>query len=230
MLETPRQTSTNRFDSISLDDDSPDKPTTSSEEHRGADEYTTCAPDPPTHQPDTEGDVSGGEDARPNTLHSPQIHTVVIDVSQAYPVPIEIHSVSEGAAPASPQHASLVRHSEDDCLSSASAVASTSRAKSTSDLPLPPLSAPPSSSGRSSTSHKPSRSHGPSIFEQVVSKTRPSFLPPKKKEEDIKHLHDWEQMMKRSRAAGASLTRSFLSAADPRYQRRKGARPCRSAG
>ncbi|KAI9512492.1 rab-GTPase-TBC domain-containing protein [Russula earlei] len=49
--------------------------------------------------------------------------------------------------------------------------------------------------------HKPTRSTGPSVFERVISKTRPSFLPPKSKNEDQKHMADWENMMKRSRAA-----------------------------
>jgi hypothetical protein len=40
------------------------------------------------------------------------------------------------------------------------------------------------------------------VFERVVSKTRPSFLPPKSRDEDQKHMADWEKMMKRSRAAG----------------------------
>lgn len=46
-----------------------------------------------------------------------------------------------------------------------------------------------------------SRVVGPSVFQKVVSKTRPHFLPPKSREEDRKHLADWEAMMKESRAA-----------------------------
>ncbi|KXN88808.1 TBC1 domain family member 14 [Leucoagaricus sp. SymC.cos] len=49
--------------------------------------------------------------------------------------------------------------------------------------------------------HRPSRSTGPSMFEKVRSKTRPTFLPPKPKAEDEKHLADWENMMKFSRLA-----------------------------
>lgn len=52
------------------------------------------------------------------------------------------------------------------------------------------------------TGHRPSRSTGPSMFEKVRSKTRPNFLPPKPKAEDEKHLADWQNMMKLSRAAG----------------------------
>lgn len=61
-----------------------------------------------------------------------------------------------------------------------------------------------SSPSRSSSSHKVhrvTRSTGPSALEKVISKTRPSFLPPKSRDEDQKHLSDWEKMMMRSRAA-----------------------------
>lgn len=53
--------------------------------------------------------------------------------------------------------------------------------------------------------HKYSRSTGPSTFEKYMSKTRPVFLPPKTKQEDNKHLADWETMMKQSRQAGMSI-------------------------
>jgi len=81
------------------------------------------------------------------------------------------------------------------------------RSASTPSLYLPPVGSRPTSSSSSppsSISHKPTRSVGPSVFERVVSKTRPSFLPPKSRDEDQKHLADWERMMKRSRAAGTS--------------------------
>ena len=87
------------------------------------------------------------------------------------------------------------------------------RAVSTPPSRLPPVGSPTASSTSTSTStssrsssigHKPTRSVGPSVFERVVSKTRPPFLPPKSIDEDKKHLADWERMMKRSRAAGTS--------------------------
>ncbi|KAG6337071.1 hypothetical protein ID866_2024 [Astraeus odoratus] len=49
--------------------------------------------------------------------------------------------------------------------------------------------------------HQLPRSPGSSTFQKVVSKTRPHFLPPKSREEDQKHLADWEAMMRESRAA-----------------------------
>ncbi|KAF7436496.1 hypothetical protein PC9H_003329 [Pleurotus ostreatus] len=48
---------------------------------------------------------------------------------------------------------------------------------------------------------RPTRSAGPSIFEKVRSKTRPTFLPPKSRKEDDKHLADWQAMMRQSRIA-----------------------------
>lgn len=72
---------------------------------------------------------------------------------------------------------------------------------------LPPLPPSPSSPlPRSPTMSRPkARSAGPSAFQQVLSKTRPHFLPPKSREEDRKHLADWEAMMRESRAAGDLL-------------------------
>ncbi|KAH9044572.1 rab-GTPase-TBC domain-containing protein [Lactarius pseudohatsudake] len=72
--------------------------------------------------------------------------------------------------------------------------------------PLSPVPSPISSSSSSRPSsshkvHKVTRSTGPSALEKVVSKTRPPFLPPKSRDEDQKHLSDWEKMMERSRTA-----------------------------
>ncbi|KAF8260732.1 rab-GTPase-TBC domain-containing protein [Lactarius quietus] len=65
----------------------------------------------------------------------------------------------------------------------------------------PTASSPPMRPSYSHQVHRATRSTGPSILERVISKTRPSFLPPKSRDEDQKHLSDWEKMMKRSRAA-----------------------------
>ncbi|RPD65138.1 hypothetical protein L227DRAFT_495150 [Lentinus tigrinus ALCF2SS1-6] len=81
-------------------------------------------------------------------------------------------------------------------------------AASTSALPLPSSSSlptpttakivePPTPTAR----HRPSKSVGPSMLDKVISKTRPTWLPPKPRAEDRKHLHDWEVMMKHSREA-----------------------------
>ncbi|KAI6163883.1 rab-GTPase-TBC domain-containing protein [Pisolithus thermaeus] len=72
----------------------------------------------------------------------------------------------------------------------------------------------PESAKPSSPSLVPSpRIVGPSVFQKVVSKTRLHFLPPKSREEDRKHMADWEAMMKESRAAGVELLLSRRLAA-----------------
>ena len=66
------------------------------------------------------------------------------------------------------------------------------------------VTSPPSSSQSESfrRGHRPTQSVGPSTLDKVISKTRPTFLPPKPKTEDLKHMADWETMMKQSRAVG----------------------------
>jgi hypothetical protein len=59
--------------------------------------------------------------------------------------------------------------------------------------------------------HRPHRSIGPSTFEKVRSKTRPTFLPPKSREEDDKHMSDWQQMMRQSRVVGEYIFELVLS-------------------
>jgi len=78
---------------------------------------------------------------------------------------------------------------------------------------LPPLPQSPSSPlPRSPTmTRQKTRSAGPSAFQKVLSKTRPHFLPPKSRQEDRKHMADWEAMMKQSRAAGDLLVTFIVS-------------------
>ncbi|KAI9460498.1 rab-GTPase-TBC domain-containing protein [Lactarius psammicola] len=70
-----------------------------------------------------------------------------------------------------------------------------------SPVSSPITSASPSRPSSSHKVHKATRSTGPSALEKVISKTRPPYLPPKSRDEDKRHLSDWEKMMERSRAA-----------------------------
>ena len=74
-----------------------------------------------------------------------------------------------------------------------------SQPASTSNASFSHVSGPPASSA---SRRQKAKSMGPSMLDKVISKTRPTFLPPKPRAEDRKHMADWEQMMKRSRAAG----------------------------
>lgn len=91
---------------------------------------------------------------------------------------------------------------------------------SNTSFTVPPPNDPPSSSSLNvpTTSqdtkpkHRPTRSMvGPSALEKVMSRTRPTFLPPKPKDEDNRHLADWENIMRQSRAAGMDLLSIFFS-------------------
>ncbi|KDR85483.1 hypothetical protein GALMADRAFT_234381 [Galerina marginata CBS 339.88] len=83
-----------------------------------------------------------------------------------------------------------------------SSSASTSQPVTSFSLPAIPATAPLSNGllTEKPRSHRPHRSVGPSAFEKVRSKTRPTFLPPKPRQEDEKHMADWQKMMKQSRA------------------------------
>ena len=88
---------------------------------------------------------------------------------------------------------------------SPSSLVSASSATTSESIPTTNSTASPPNSSRSEPprrGHRPSRSVGPSALDRVISKTRPSFLPPKPKTEDLKHMADWEAMMKQSRAVG----------------------------
>ncbi|KAI0318992.1 rab-GTPase-TBC domain-containing protein [Amylostereum chailletii] len=178
--------SSSHFVPISLAEDAP----TVNKADEGS--LTRRIPEAPDH-----GTGDSRDDAHPPVHRStPEIH---IDSSDSHPVPVE---VPHGSPLPVPYSADIpLRSPGNDPQSSVS-----HRAKSTSSLPL--HSAQPTSTvvqppplPRASSGHKPSRSSGPSIFEKVVSKTRPSFLPPKPRNEDMKHMADWERMMKQSRAA-----------------------------
>lgn len=158
----------------------------------------------------------------------PAVH---IDLSQEHPVPTVVR-ISTPTLPEphtepvrSPSTPSLPHneheHGDPEPSPQASNVASShphtpqsGASFSSGSNPSLPLPTPSSSSHSHSAStfnpaglsmaskHRSSKSAGPSMLDKVVSKTRPTFLPPKPKAEDKKHMADWEAMMKRSRAAG----------------------------
>jgi hypothetical protein len=76
-------------------------------------------------------------------------------------------------------------------------------------LPIASSTSPGATSGTTTASpaftaqfKKTKKTGGRSALQKVISKTRPTYLPPKPKEEDVKHLKVWEDMMKKSKQAG----------------------------
>ncbi|KZV76941.1 RabGAP/TBC [Peniophora sp. CONT] len=195
------------FDDISLGGD----PTEEIEEEEDTYVPTEVEVELELDEPDANGDLRTPRDPT-RGFHSEidaqpeegeDVDVADIGASQERTVPVAIH-VSPPTSPppmSPPETSSTSRYSEDLPSSSLSAAATAST--SAVSLPAVPSSAPVSrSDSPARRAHRPTRSaQGPSIFEQVVSKTRPSFLPPKPKKEDVKHMHDWETMMRQSRAA-----------------------------
>lgn len=149
---------------------------------------------------------------------------------ESYPT---VHiDISEDNAPARVEEIKVTEPTEDSppISPSPSPPSSAPYSKSESSRPQsPPNSAPPSNYGRpdvtptiaaitpslsasgtykpdsSKLGHRVTRSAGPSALDKVINKTRPTFLPPKTRVEDQKHLADWEHMMKQSRVVGKSI-------------------------
>ncbi|KAB5593204.1 TBC1 domain family member 14 [Ceratobasidium theobromae] len=123
-----------------------------------------------------------------STSPKPYVKPTVISASVSLPVPgltINTDLASHGAA------------------AGAESAKSHSQSETQLETPSQPDSAPPKTpvAPEPAKIHKQAKSVGPSMLEQVISKTRPTHLPPKNKLEDVKHMKDWEEMMEKSRMA-----------------------------
>ncbi|KAH9997748.1 rab-GTPase-TBC domain-containing protein [Russula compacta] len=180
-----------RFDSVSLAD-SPVKTSSHGEHHDDVQNNLEVTEDDYAQQ-HTGDDGALEEQHRP--VYSDESHSDLAtpDASQEFPPP------SPPPVEFSPDTQTSGDNSETPPVQTIH-----EKSNSTSSLPLSPVTTSSVASSlppRPSSGHKITRSTGPSVFERIVSKTRPSFLPPKTREEDQKHMADWEKMMKRSRAA-----------------------------
>ncbi|KAH8120083.1 RabGAP/TBC [Phellopilus nigrolimitatus] len=125
--------------------------------------------------------------------------SVVIDVSKPPAPQITVLSNSSGSSSGLSNTLSNTPSNSDISASESSARPGEASPPKTA-IPAS-ISLPAKSSVPRPPSHRITKSTGPSTFEKVLSKTRPTFLPPKARQEDMKHLADWETMMKQSRAA-----------------------------
>jgi hypothetical protein len=189
-----------KFDSVSLSESPVENVSTSARE--GDRNGAQCEP---------EAEVGNGRHEQDNTGHDsasePQHRAVYSDESHPYPATVEANSETRPPTP-SPSELPPGTPTTGDDPESPAEQPHPQKDSSTPSLHLPPVASPSAASSSSLPSpnrktHKATRSSGPSAFEKVVNKTRPPFLPPKSRDEDQKHMADWEKMMKRSRAAGA---------------------------
>ncbi|TFY64498.1 hypothetical protein EVG20_g5923 [Dentipellis fragilis] len=140
----------------------------------------------------------------PEHQKSPTVHPEVMSPSAPEeatqsPPPSQVIIIPPHSSSSPPSGPDTARTSSFEHHRTPSTAGHGQRAVSTPSLYIP--TTPKTAPLRPSAGHKPTRSTGPSTFEKVVSRTRPSFLPPKTREEDDKHLADWEKMMKQSRIA-----------------------------
>ncbi|KAG1828070.1 rab-GTPase-TBC domain-containing protein [Suillus variegatus] len=148
-----------------------------------------------SHEDTREEDASAPRDTSPPRDTSyPVVH---IDVSRSPPSRVMTSTGAESNGE---------DHQEDETVHPVSNVSSSYLPPPSHDIPpLPP--SPSSPLPKSPTTptvtsqRRQTYSAGPSAFQKVMSKTRPHFLPPKNRQEDQKHMADWQAMMKQSRAA-----------------------------
>lgn len=151
---------------------------------------------------DQNEDLEGGNDIE---YPYPMVH---IDASDASPYSAHVQEITSSTPHIPTDNGHLDTHPTTPRTphSAPASSASSNHSHDQYEIPTPnipststlPLSAPPTK-----PKHRPTRSMvGPSALERFVSKTRPAFLPPKDKQEDNRHMADWEKMMRMSRAAG----------------------------
>ncbi|KAG2155549.1 rab-GTPase-TBC domain-containing protein [Suillus clintonianus] len=147
----------------------------------------------------SDADTQDEDASPPGDTSYPTIH---IDVSRSPPSRVTMSTNTENNGEGRQEDEAVHTVSESNASSSHLPAPS-------HDIDIPPLPTSPSSPlPRARSPTTPTTSHrrqtysaGPSAFQKVLSQTRPHFLPPKNRQEDQKHMADWQAMMKQSRAA-----------------------------
>lgn len=161
----------------------------------------TLSEEPSANGQSTSHEDTQEEDASPPRVTSPLRDTsypaVHIDVSRSPPSRVMMSTGAESNGK---------DHQEDGAVHSVSNTFSSYLPAPSHDIPpLPPSPSSPlpkSPTTPTIISHRrQTYSAGPSAFQKVMSQTRPHFLPPKNRQEDQKHMADWQAMMKQSRFA-----------------------------
>ncbi|KAG1765129.1 rab-GTPase-TBC domain-containing protein, partial [Suillus occidentalis] len=148
-----------------------------------------------SHEDTQEEDASPPRDTSPlRDMKYPAVH---IDISRSPPSRVMMSTGAES---------NCKDHQEDGAVHPVSNTFSSYLPAPVHDIPpLPPSPSSPlpkSPTTPTITSHRrQTYSAGPSAFQKVMSQTRPHFLPPKNRQEDQKHMADWQAMMKQSRVA-----------------------------
>ncbi|KAG2368869.1 rab-GTPase-TBC domain-containing protein [Suillus spraguei] len=139
-------------------------------------------------------DTQEGDGSPPWDTSYPAVH---IDVSRSPPSRVMVNGGTETNGK---------DHQEHEVVHPVSNASSSHLPAPSHDiLPLPPSPSSPLPNSPTApaaiSSRRQTYSAGPSAFQRVMSQTRPHFLPPKNRQEDQKHMADWQAMMKQSRVA-----------------------------
>lgn len=127
--------------------------------------------------------------------------SVVIDLAKPPDSQITVMSTEHLSAPAThPDRAEYTQTTVAQDIPNSSTSPPSPSSRLAASQTLPPRTG--ATSSKLAVHRATKSSAGPSTLEKVISKTRPTYLPPKQKDEDNRHLADWAEMMKRSRAAG----------------------------
>ncbi|KAL1741191.1 rab-GTPase-TBC domain-containing protein [Schizophyllum fasciatum] len=185
------------FSQISLSSSKSDVPEEHEDHGESPHEYPNVQIDVPSHQVTLSGSSNGsGEGAG---SHSPSTSGLGDDLP---PLP----TIKSDHTPKS----SISSMPPTTPTAPVSAVAAAAAGATAGPSTLPHSSSAPTRSPEPNASppnkllkagHRQTKSTGPSTFEKVRSRTRPAFLPPKPRQEDDKHLADWQAMMRLSRQA-----------------------------
>ncbi|KAG5650741.1 hypothetical protein H0H81_011185 [Sphagnurus paluster] len=139
------------------------------------------------------------EPIEPSTLPQSPFLNLPPDTSQStqsLPASTATPHSSRSSSPVRPISASPTTQTFSSSATTSAPVTAVNPIPSSSSTPQSQLQPPQKPFG-----HRQTRSTGPSLFEKVRSKTRPTFLPPKTRKEDDRHMADWQAMMKLSRVA-----------------------------
>ncbi|KAF7971690.1 hypothetical protein HWV62_20140 [Athelia sp. TMB] len=154
---------------------------------------------PPEREPSISPAEHGPEDVDASEQYIDHPYpTVHIDVSES--TPRRAQAAAE-QRPRATSNLDLPRLPSEDHMVDIPRSAPANSFEHPFDIPRLPASPVPAAPTKAPPGHRPTRSMGPSALEKVISKTRPTFLPPKNKQEDNRHMADWQKMMKMSRAA-----------------------------
>ncbi|TRM66060.1 rab-GTPase-TBC domain-containing protein [Schizophyllum amplum] len=188
-----------RFSQISLASSKSAAPSEEEGESSPVHEYPNVVIDVPSHKVTLSNESNGSASPPDSRSRSPPTEDAGADLP---PLPsMKSNHTPKSSISTSPTTPTTPSSTVTAAAAAASAGPSTLPHSSSEPTRPAPEPSVPTHNKLQKVGHRPTKSTGPSTFEKVRSRTRPSFLPPKPRQEDDKHLADWQAMMRLSRQA-----------------------------